>query len=404
MALFLLFLITLHALFRSSLGATSSLFLVALFALNPNLIRFTNKIMTDLPFLFYASFSLLLIDRFIVHGRIWRSEAFSFGLLGSFLFLAYWTRTVGALLAVTALLCQLIDWRISGPSGLVAYVKMHRFGLLTYLVPLVLVLVTGSLLPSANMGLSEQFAYLYNDGVMEAARSLWTQFMSYLTLPSEFFYSSVFPDWVGLAFFWLSVPALLLGLQRRYARDYAFILFSALYMGVLLVSDFFDGFRYLLPVLPVYIYFVFVGLRELHTAIGGRPGLATKVFAGGVLAVFVIHFAIRSTSPPVQVHPRNPFASAGRAMLEFIDENTRPDHVIAFSKPRSLTLMSGRRSIMVSRSEHLGDGRCDFAVLMKGPRIKNQVPVDTPRARVGIRRFPMLYQNEWYVILDVRGG
>ena len=79
-------------------------------------------------------------------------------------------------------------------------------------------------------------------------------------------------------------------------------------------------------------------------------------------------------------------------MLEYVEKNTRRDQVIAFSKPRVLSLLTGRRSIMVSREEHLRDGRCDYAVVVKAP-VTDQIPFATKRARAIYMRFPVVYEN-----------
>jgi hypothetical protein len=401
--LFLLFLVTLQALFRNSLGAASCLLLVALFAFNPYLIQFNNQILTDVPFLFYSSFSLLLIDRFIVKRKFWLSEAFSFALLGVVLFLASWTRIVGVLLVFTSLLCHVIEWRVTGPSEFGAYARSRRAALLAYLVPLLLALLAGRLLPAVDLPVSGQFAYLSDDGLVEALRTRFERLTLFLTLPGRFYYSSITPGWLETTLSCVSAPFVLLGLRRRYARDYALISYVVLYTGLLFAIKGYNGFRYLFPVLPVYIYFAFVGLGQFFASKDARPGLATTVFAGIVLGLFAAHFALRLTAPPATAASGGPFSSEGRAMLEYVEKNTRRDQVIAFFKPRALSLLTGRRSIMVSLEEQLRDGRCDFAVVFRRP-VKNQIPLTTRPERAIYKRFPVVYESRMFFILDVRGG
>jgi predicted membrane-bound mannosyltransferase len=57
------FLIVLHLLMSSRLTQTESLLIVALFAFNPLLLDFLDQILSDIPFLFFSTLSLLLLTR-----------------------------------------------------------------------------------------------------------------------------------------------------------------------------------------------------------------------------------------------------------------------------------------------------------------------------------------------------
>src|SRR5215211_7823026 len=57
------FLVCLYLLLTTRLTETESLLIVALFAFNPLLLQFLDQILSDIPFLFFSTLSLLLMTR-----------------------------------------------------------------------------------------------------------------------------------------------------------------------------------------------------------------------------------------------------------------------------------------------------------------------------------------------------
>ena len=54
-----------------------------------------------------------------------------------------------------------------------------------------------------------------------------------------------------------------------------------------------------------------------------------------------------------------PHTPESREMLEYVASQSEEEDVVVFFKPRALNLLTGRRSIMISRSDQLLAGRRD---------------------------------------------
>ena len=86
------FLICLYFLVRSRLNPTESLLLVSLFAFNPLLLNFLNEILSDIPFLFFSTLTLLLMIQSERHTTLRQV------LIGASIFLTAFMRATGILL------------------------------------------------------------------------------------------------------------------------------------------------------------------------------------------------------------------------------------------------------------------------------------------------------------------
>ena len=404
-----LFLVTIFLLFEDRIDDVSRLLLVAVFALNPILFHFQNQVLSDIPFLFYSTSSLLLIDRCILHRRFFFQPIIDLTLLGTMISLACLTRTVGVLLLVTAGAVQVIHWISERPSSLVQHVLDRRSEVLVYGVALLGLVLAAALLPSAEVGASAQFAYLHEESFGEIVTRLADRIWTYALLPSEFFYSEAVPPPVrtGLAVFTLAFA--MVGAARRFKRDAAFLVYCVLTFGVLILTDFFDELRYLFPLLPFLLYFAVVGLTlPAQTAAGSfwkswRAWPIGRLFAGAVVALFAAHLAMVFDRPPREPKPYEPFGENGRAMLSYIVNETDEDAVVIFFKPRAMTYLTGRRSIVVSRFDQVFDGRADYIVLLK-QRIGDQLPARAPFWRERREDYETPFWNRSFLILDLRPG
>lgn len=404
-----LFLVTIFLLFEDRIDDVSRLLLVAVFALDPTLFQFQNQLLSDIPFLFYSTFSLLLIDRCILRRRFFFQPVIDLTLLGTIISLACLTRTVGVLLLATVAAAQLIHWISRKPRSFSQHVRERRAEALVYGFAFLGLALAALLLPRVEVPVSPQFAHLRQQGVGEIAANLVDRILNYALVPSEFFRSRAAPPPVqtGLAAF--TVAFAMLGAVRRFKQDAVFLVYCGLTLGVLIVIGSFAGLRYCIPLLPFLLYFAVVGLTpRAQTAAGSfwkgwRAWPLGRLFAAVVVALFVAHLAMAFDQAPRQPHPFEPFGADGRAMLAHVVNETEEDAVVVFFKPRAMTYLTGRRSIVVSRFDQLFDGRADYIVLSKA-RVRDQLPIRAPFWRERRDDYRIVFQNRSYLIVDLRSG
>ena len=106
---FLLFLLVLWRAFRRVHTAPGFLCLVALFALNPTLLGFSDHVLSDLPFLLVSTLCIVLIQEVIVEERRIFSQPLDLALIGAGIAFAFLIRTNGILLVITLGLSQLVS-------------------------------------------------------------------------------------------------------------------------------------------------------------------------------------------------------------------------------------------------------------------------------------------------------
>lgn len=127
---FVLFLIVFYKLLRKRLPPWEGILLVSILAFNPQFFSSQNQILSDIPFLFFSTLSVFLIDRFVSENKEFPPSPINNLILGVSIFWAIFVRTTGIILILTLLLCQIIVIRQQWKE----IIKRPRI-LLTYLLP-----------------------------------------------------------------------------------------------------------------------------------------------------------------------------------------------------------------------------------------------------------------------------
>ena len=188
----------------------------------------------------------------------------------------------------------------------------------------------------------------------------------YGTLPASFFDGLLIFD--PAIVFGMTLVFLIAGVCSRIKRDYHFIIYSFLTLALYTIWPSVQGLRFLFPILPFYIYFVYIGIMtinfglpdHLHAA-GRRISYAACIFvSGSFLIVSAYHAAVNVVNAR---EVDGPFAARSLDMFNFIKNRTRPDDVIVFFKPRVFRMMTGRNSILIDDPSQLQKG--NYLVLHK---------------------------------------
>lgn len=141
----------------------------------------------------------------------------------------------------------------------------------------------------------------------------------------------------------LFVALILLGMFRRIPnRIQTFDMITFSYLLLLLIYPYHAaGIRFLLPILPVLLYYAVEGMRMLSLE------AKTKKIAG-IVAFSVI--ALLYAGPVIRMEQREghvkdgPYTNKSQELFSYIENNTLPGDVFAFSKPRVLGYFTKRYS------------------------------------------------------------
>jgi len=354
------FLICLYLLMKTCLTRTESLLIVSLFAFNPILLEFLNQILSDIPFLFFSMLSLLLMMN-----KKKRSDL-DCVLLGGIISFAFFIRTTGIILLASFLAIELFKvWDIRTNRESLAsilrniFVVCAAFGMLWVVYALIF--------PGGSESYFTQLRDFELETVLRFARD-------YFQLFSLFFGATT----VWKILYYLLVIFFLIGLWTRRKEETIFIIFFFLWMAHLITWPIWQGPRFIFPLLPIFVYFAFQGMKTFNIK------LSEKYQQRGKKAIYVFWFVMAGTflfnsSANAYANLQNsrsingPFDPFSMEIYAFVKENMPADSVIIFFKPRAMRLFTDRDAIMSTECERLLLG--DHIVISKKAE-NSQIPLD----------------------------
>jgi hypothetical protein len=319
--LFLLSLVLMVLVVRKDLPGGVLVALTALVGFNPFFWGFKEKVLSDVPILVFLFATFYLIGRaYEVERRPWRSM-FVFGLLiGLFAYLTYGTRSIGIVVIPSLMLYDVL-----------------RARRLTWLpVVATATFVAGFLLQRVMLGGSN-----YGDLFVIDAGSMLSNLTRYAKAPVDLVengYSSLVRN---LLFGAVSLLALIGYLWRLRRRLTILEIFVPAYVLILIIWPYHQGLRYLIPVLPLYLFYALVGIEQLPAF--GKTDMRRAVF-GVVIAAVAVSYAAHYTRFDYGPLPEGVGRQESRDLFAYVRERTDPDDVFIFRKPRVLALFGARAS------------------------------------------------------------
>jgi hypothetical protein len=169
----------------------------------------------------------------------------------------------------------------------------------------------------------------------------------------------------------------LIGAWIRRNQDLFLITFFAVWMVVIITWPSWQGVRFIFPLLPIFIYFTFQGMKFLLAKIPTQYTQSRQWSFYGFWSCIALVFLVTS-SRNAYINLKNnraingPFDPNSREVYQYIQENTPNDSVIVFFKPRVMRLMTNRDSIMSTDCDHILKG--NYLVLSKKVGANQQIP------------------------------
>ena len=355
------FLICFFYLMKPRLPWTENLILVSLFAFNPLLIQFLDQILSDIPFLFFSTLTLLLMTRGEKRGTLQNV------LMGVSVFLTFFLRATGIFLLGSFLIVEFFKL-LSNRKDRNMVIKIVLDSFMICFVFVLLVAVNIFLFPSGGQtSYLSQFAGLS----METLRHSLYMYFNVFAL----FFGNA-PAWMYL--YYLLIIFSLLGAWTRRKQEPIFIVFFVIWMIVHVTYPYWQGPRYIFPLLPIFIYFAFQGMKF---SIGKLPEtsrlVGQRVFYGFWFAIIGYFLFTSGTSAFNNVRNgrqiNGPFDSQSMEVYDWIDRKTPADSVLIFYKARAMRLMTGHPTIMINECDGMLKG--DYLILSKKVERNNQIPV-----------------------------
>jgi hypothetical protein len=343
-----------------------------LFALNPTLLWFSNYILSDLPFLFLSTLSVVMIGWIIVERRQLTSQIWDLVLLGVIISVAFFIRSNGALLLITLGFSQITlllkEQSRKQPPGIkqkmdeifprtLHSVKVLLKHLIPYFVFFSLIVIWGLVLPEGGGGHVSRFKSV-------SLPMIINHLYYYSGLPSFFFSGVPYHRFLYVA----SIPFAVAGMTQKFRSAFPAIIYSALTVFLFVLWPDLEGLRFLFPILPFYISFVLSGfemiLKDKDMLALGEKRFRMFICFAPVFAV-ILCFGITSTLRAynnLQINHElsdGPLSETSQGMFAFIAENTEETSTVIFFKPRIMRLFTDRKSVLkkdiwqISRGDYL---------------------------------------------------
>jgi hypothetical protein len=391
---FALFLWVFYALLARRLPPLESALLLAVFAFSPLLLKFEDVLTSDITFLFFSTFSLLLIDNAILRGETWLGSPRKNIWLGIALFFAFFVRTNGILLVPALFLAQAFTCLQTHPRPALDWKRILSIGLVPYYIFGLLTLANLILFPAGEGSHFEHLSSL-------SLSSLVDNLSAYFALPAFFF--SDLPH--SNILFGLLLPFILGGLILNYKRDIHLVAYLLLSYALFIIWPDQQGIRFLFPLLPLLVYFACRGMEATSFALTGRfPRLGlwfTRLFWLVIAAAFAwTSFGLARDN---LAQGRGPYGNAfdpiSIEMFEFVKSDTPADSVIAFYKPRALRLFTDRDSLLVDTCDALA--KANYVVLRKSRGAVDQIsPAGVTSCNPSVQVMEV-FDNQKFVIYQI---
>jgi hypothetical protein len=221
---------------------------------------------------------------------------------------------------------------------------------------------------------------------------------------SDYFYLfgtffGVSPIWTGI--YYILVAFFLIGAWVRRQTDQPLIIFYILYLTAILFWPEWQGIRFIFPLLPIFVYFVFQGLK---TVIEKLPKKFQRIGASLsytfwfiIIGIFLFNSSLGAYANLKNNRQINgPFDSYSMEVYNFIQTKTPTHSIIVFYKPRAMRLFTNHSTLMSTECDRLTLG--NYVVISKKAE-NSQIPPDQID-ECGLR-LKDVFENRRFIIYQV---
>lgn len=391
---FYLSILVIYLLLRDKLDHVSRLLVVSVFAFNPFLIKFTNNILSDLPGLFFCLVSIFLMEKTIVEKKYLINRSFSLIFIGFSIWFAHLLRPNYILLVPTLFFAQIVEKKTSG-LDFMDYLIKNKTAVLPYAVFIIFTFFSGKTLPKGG-----SYGF-YAEFISHINLDYLTGNIYYMAmLPSKFFGGG---HTVERGIYLLTLPFTIKGIRLTWKKDYIYFIFFVFTAAFFALWPGRQGLRYIFPLLPFYMYFFMIGLKDFQA-----KRKASKIDLPRTCFYFLVAFFLIQTGFSAYKNMRNgrqtaegPYTTESVEMFQFIKENTGKEKTIAFFKPRVMTLLTERHAFMTKAASNLAS-KGDYVVINKKVDY-DQISIGDDEFKKIIHRgfFTQVFENNGFIIYRI---
>jgi len=192
----------------------------------------------------------------------------------------------------------------------------------------------------------------------------------------------------------------IVGAWIRRKQEMIFIAFFSIWMFFLVTWPYWQGPRFVFPLLPIFIYFAFWGAKILFAKVFPQQPHGQTVINLFFLTISLIFLgtsvfnAYNNLKSGREI--AGPFDPYSDDLFEFVKANTSADSVVIFFKPRAMHLFTNRDSVMVLECDRLSLG--DYVAIHK-KWDNSQIPPE----QIDECGFPLnsVFENRRFIVYQI---
>ncbi len=307
---------------RDELPLWQRLTWLALLGFSPVWFDEGNPIRSDIPFLLWTGLALAAVvaGQAAVGSR--RRDLLYGAAAGLLMFAAVATRTIGVVLPLSLLAADVLRLR-----------RISLFAVAATVVAYGLYAAESALL-SGGPG--------YGDQLHHYPQCIFENLRNYPPFIKEVLFAG-FPHRIGQALSIATMLAAAIGFAARLWRKRSVLeTFFAGYLAIVLLWPSFQGLRLLLPLLPLYLFYLLLGLNEMAVRLKAlTPARAVALLAVAAIVSDGVFFATANYGP-VRDGIDTPDT---QQLFAWASANAAPRDTLVFYRARALALFSRRRSL-----------------------------------------------------------
>jgi hypothetical protein len=172
-----------------------------------------------------------------------------------------------------------------------------------------------------------------------------------------------------------------IGISVEWKNNILYITFIILYLGLLLLTPFYQGMRYLIPLVPVLFYFAVSGIFYLVNSLYHRfSRFIAFTFVGFLITCSyagTVNLTTQYSETPYMMD--GPYLKSAIEMFDFIKKNTPKGSIVGYWKPRIMLLYGGRNGIVNQTYSDCIKRKTNYYVYYRNA-YADQLPIDTLNA------------------------
>lgn len=317
-----------HLLIKDQISMGVQIILITIIGFSPFFWNFKDNVLSDIPFLFFCYFTIFLIHRHLDKKYNPLNQTIQAIFIGILIYICFGTKTIGfTLFPAYALVVWVREKRIS------------RDLLISFSTAIVLIVIQSVLLHSDSDYL-DQFTPFYPSYILK-------NILLYFDSMSQFFkpgYNFLLP--VQWALFFIILLFAFLGYLHRCKKITILEAFIPFYLAVVILWPTPQGFRFLIPVLPLFLFYSVIGGNYIRHRFHMKDNNSKTIsYAFGILTgvTFLLFISFYSKSDFFSI-PDGVHTEDSMKAFKFIEDELHEDCTLISTKPRVFMLYTDRKS------------------------------------------------------------